>query len=520
MAVTVTYALNFVKNLDLPSGPATRDPDATSLANGGFAVSGTIGTNSTLDIFDAGAGIAGSSSPVTGILSAVDQISNGNIVVAAWDSSSARFDIKTPAGGHVTSANLGVNDFYPDVAALTDGTFWIAGDGLNEVHISRRNNDGSPISAFSVFPGSPSEIRASVAGLDNGGAAVTWRRTDGQHKVWYAVYDAAGGVVQAPALIATGSIATQPSMSATSDGFAIAFMDIGLGTGSYDISLVTFGFGGNVLRVSNVSNPGSGPDAPADFAPSVARLSNGYLAVAYSRTAGANADDTLVALVDPATGGVLATRNVVGGEPGSDDVAAPTVAGFKNGGIAVFHENFTDGDVDGEHLQAQRTSTGDAAANVINGDGIADVMSGLDGNDILRGFAGDDRLLGGGGKDTINGGLGRDILAGGGGGDEFVYKATADSGLTGLTSDRILDFVHLTDKINLTAIDAKTSTPGNDTFIFRGTLGFTGEGQVRVVQSGANTLVHINTTGASGAEMTIQLDKINASSLTLADFFM
>jgi hypothetical protein len=42
---------------------------------------------------------------------------------------------------------------------------------------------------------------------------------------------------------------------------------------------------------------------------------------------------------------------------------------------------------------------------------------------------------------------------------------------------------------------------------------------VRVVQSGSAAIVELNTKGVTGAEMTIQLDNVTASALTLADFF-
>ena len=90
--------------------------------------------------------------------------------------------------------------------------------------------------------------------------------------------------------------------------------------------------------------------------------------------------------------------------------------------------------------------------------------------------------------------------------------------LAAATRDRITDFVHLSDKINLISIDAKAHAIGNNAFTFHGTLPFNGEGQVRVVQSGPNTIVEVNTTGTTGAEMTIQLDNVTAAALTAADF--
>jgi ELWxxDGT repeat protein len=71
--------------------------------------------------------------------------------------------------------------------------------------------------------------------------------------------------------------------------------------------------------------------------------------------------------------------------------------------------------------------TGDAAANRLNGGG---------GKDSLNGAAGNDTLLGGGGNDKLTGGTGA---------DKFVFNAAL--GPTNI--DRIVDFVHDTDRIQL-----------------------------------------------------------------------
>ena len=59
--------------------------------------------------------------------------------------------------------------------------------------------------------------------------------------------------------------------------------------------------------------------------------------------------------------------------------------------------------------------------------------------------------------------------------------------------DTIIDFGG-TDKIDVSLIDAQTSTSGDQDFAFV-TGAFTAEGQVRAVQSGADTIVAFNTTG-------------------------
>ena len=50
----------------------------------------------------------------------------------------------------------------------------------------------------------------------------------------------------------------------------------------------------------------------------------------------------------------------------------------------------------------------------------------------------------------------------------------------------------VTDKIDLTTIDAIAGGSDN-AFTFRGTGGFTGNGQVRVAGSGADTVIQVNT---------------------------
>jgi Ca2+-binding RTX toxin-like protein len=65
----------------------------------------------------------------------------------------------------------------------------------------------------------------------------------------------------------------------------------------------------------------------------------------------------------------------------------------------------------------------------------------------IFGEAGNDRLIGGPGNDTISGGPGNDTLTGGPGRDQFLF----DAALNAFTNvDRITDFTHLVDKIDLT----------------------------------------------------------------------
>jgi Ca2+-binding RTX toxin-like protein len=144
------------------------------------------------------------------------------------------------------------------------------------------------------------------------------------------------------------------------------------------------------------------------------------------------------------------------------------------------------------------------------GNGLDNRLTGNANNNVIAGFGGDDWLVGG---------IRQDDLTGGSGADRFDFNLVADSGL-GATRDRILDFTHLVDDIDLSTIDAVAATATNDSFVFIGTAGFSAEGQIRAVQSGADTIVAMNTAGATGGEMQLLLSNFTAATLTAADFVL
>ena len=92
--------------------------------------------------------------------------------------------------------------------------------------------------------------------------------------------------------------------------------------------------------------------------------------------------------------------------------------------------------------------TGNASANILTGNSGKNTLTGSAGNDILVGANG------------------RDILRGGTGADDFDYNAVNETGRTSTTRDRITDFTHGSDDIDLKTIDANGSATGNGTFKF------------------------------------------------------
>lgn len=126
-------------------------------------------------------------------------------------------------------------------------------------------------------------------------------------------------------------------------------------------------------------------------------------------------------------------------------------------------------------------------------------------DDRLYGTAGANRLSGGG-DDFLEGGLGRDELIGGAGADRLRISSAAESGKTAATRDVVRDFHRAEgDHLDLSQLDASTSASGDQDPTFIGQKAFTAEGQVRFFFEGDHTVVEVNTVGASGADLQIEL---------------
>ncbi|MEO7221405.1 MAG: RTX toxin, partial [Devosia sp.] len=160
--------------------------------------------------------------------------------------------------------------------------------------------------------------------------------------------------------------------------------------------------------------------------------------------------------------------------------------------------------------------TGGNNNDTLGGGSGNDFLGGGNGNDLLTGGSGKDTLDGGAGLDTLTGGSGKDSLTGGADADVFRFVATTDSTTTVTGRDFIADFVHKTDKIDLSAIDAMaTATPGIDeAFIFDGKRGANtavAEGHIgwyKVDATGTvndRTYIRINNDADAAIEMTIEL---------------
>ncbi len=128
-------------------------------------------------------------------------------------------------------------------------------------------------------------------------------------------------------------------------------------------------------------------------------------------------------------------------------------------------------------------------------------------------------IIGNSAANVITGGAGADWLNGAGGADTFDFNLISDT--TVAARDVINDFVHLTDKMDLSGIDANNTIAGNQAFSFLATKGAAFghiAGQLHYLASGANTLVEGDVNGDAVADFQILLN--GTLTLTSPDFIL
>lgn len=94
----------------------------------------------------------------------------------------------------------------------------------------------------------------------------------------------------------------------------------------------------------------------------------------------------------------------------------------------------------------------DGGWDTIYGNAGNDFIDAGGGNDVIFGGTHNDTIIGGNGNDWIAGEAGRDFMTGGAGADVFVFFNRWQSG-TGATADRITDFTHGVDHVDLSALN-------------------------------------------------------------------
>ena len=101
--------------------------------------------------------------------------------------------------------------------------------------------------------------------------------------------------------------------------------------------------------------------------------------------------------------------------------------------------------------------------------------------------------------------------------DKFLFTATADSSPS--AQDLITDFVHGVDIIDFSAIDANTSSIGDQAFSFAGQNSNVIANSVTWYESSGNTIVQADVDANTTAEFTIVLTGVNHN-LAASDFVL
>ena len=191
-------------------------------------------------------------------------------------------------------------------------------------------------------------------------------------------------------------------------------------------------------------------------------------------------------------------------------------------------------------------------ADLVAGTAGVDLILGRGGNDTIFGFQGNDRIYGGAGTDLLAGGTGNDIIVGGGGSDvisggsgvdflvgsagsdvctgglgrdRFDFNLLSESGKTYATRDRITDFLHGSDRLDLISLDADGAAAGNNAFSWKGTAAFSRHaGELHAVKinnagtASDRTIVEGDVNGDGRADFQIELKGLIA--LTAVDFIL
>ncbi|HSQ50977.1 MAG TPA: calcium-binding protein, partial [Nitrospiraceae bacterium] len=262
-------------------------------------------------------------------------------------------------------------------------------------------------------------------------------------------------------------------------------------TGSSGNDMI-MGFAGNDTMIGgggdNLFNGGSGIDT-VSYAGASAGLFAG-LEDAYANTGAALGDSYI--LVENLIGSAFNDffygtddNNRFTGGAGNDQMVGKGGADTFDGGTGTDTAIYdaTDPGIRAD-LLSPGTNTGDAIGDVyisvenLSGSSFDDILLGTNNANVIRGnhypgLSGADQLFGRGGNDTLLGndqndrligGTGRDVMTGGAGADVFDFNAVSEMGTSATTRDRIIDFAHLTDDIDLSTIDANGGAAGNTAF--------------------------------------------------------
>jgi Ca2+-binding RTX toxin-like protein len=434
---------------------------------------------------------------------------------------------------------------------------WLDHNGGDNYRYRVFNADGTAVTASTQVNSSPGVaesygIPPAVVGLANGGFVIAWHENstalqdrDGS-SVHARIYNADGLQVSVEFVVNATFKYQQvvPDVVALQDGgFVAVWSDSSSSAGVLDFDILGQRFDAFGVRVGSQFTVNTGTDG-SQIVPHIAALADGRLVVGWHSVA---TGEIRTQIIDPRDGLVTGSDDVdalyghtlvadeinglgggdaLNGLGGNDALYGGVGNDVLRGGTG---EDYLDG---GAGIDTASWYTGSAGVVVSLDTGIGsggeaqddmlvsiENLSGSQGNDSLVGDTGANVLQGWNGNDVLTGSGGKDTLTGGIGGDRFVYGSVAES-VVGANADLIADFSHAqADKIDLAAIDAKTTVAGDQAFSFIGTALYTGvAGQLRYSGAGGVTTIAGDVNGDGVSDFHIQLT--GAIALVAADFML
>lgn len=387
-----------------------------------------------------------------------------DIRLTAHSDTTLRTNLSGGSGDDEISAKLAIEDY--DVGLTTRATArLLGGDGNDAITLDLRSTDAA---LRGVVGGGRGDDTISVTyGLISGGMGTLGESLivngdSGNDKITVDLYLSNSGYPELDIPVAGGAgndeISVRLRASGNDGGVATSRTDGGAGD---DVirSVVQgspTGFGGGEY---NVARGGAGDDRIEV----IARGPN-FQDTADNKAFGGAGDDTIVARISLADDNGTAT-NTVGGGNGDDALTAriELASGYETTALNTLRGGTGDDRLLAV-IRVDPEAGATARSELIGGSGDDTLTArGGDGN-TLSGGSGNDTLRGGGGADSLSGGSGADELRGGGGADTFIFAAA--TGTNAGQRDRIADFEHGIDRIDVSGLDADPTLAGDQAFTF------------------------------------------------------
>lgn len=216
--------------------------------------------------------------------------------------------------------------------------------------------------------------------------------------------------------------------------------------------------------------------------------------------------------------------NMLVGGDGNDTLEGGAGNDTLNGGVGA--DSMTGGTGDDTYIvdnagDVVTEATGEGTDTVRVGLGTYTLAANVEnlvytGSGTFRGTGNDlaNAITGGAGPDTLSGGGGADTLTGGTGADLFVLSDATQSAPA--APDTIADFSAVGgDRIDLSGMDANSTTAADDAFTFLGAAAFSNiAGQLRIQAVGADLQLQGDINGDGAADFTIILTAVTTLAVT------